>query len=794
MRETDAGTDKFAEARRRARVWLRRVMPRVAIVAVIVFVAWTLAKQFELERVGAVAIFFNVAFLAVYAAAIYYGARGLRWLKNKLLWRVRRRLAITYLFIGLTPIVLLFALAALTGLIGLNQVMTRVVKIHLGAQETQALASARMLARSFARLSQTADERTLQTWLDERTALMQSTLPGARVAVWVAPRARPQTSMPRAQSSANSNDDTSSVVDESQPAQFASEPQDAESRPVGSELMPVSAPLPAWLRDADEWHGLSYLPPPERETSGFGSPSLRALVREHTSDGRALTLLVVVPVSRAFMGRLRENTGLDVHPFFLGSDETEVRINSGALGMSSMTIGDQRTQRRDPQDPNSYYVGSSSRRSRIDIRRDQFGEPTTAGARSVGANSLVILPASNWTDGRESLRVAFMSEFSAVGFARDLFAEGAAGRILQSGLLIVATFFLVLEVLALFSAAWMTRAVTGTVHRLYQATGFIKRGDFSHRVRVRSHDQLGELAEAFNEMSADIESLLEERIEHEKLEREIEIAAEVQAQLFPREIPQLAGAEIVGECRAARGVAGDYYDYIDVAHGLIAFALGDVSGKGISAALVMSNLQASLRAQTTILSERMKLAESGALSSAAVAGDGGAEIELPCGVTGIDTDCAVEQMAASINGQLCRSTDSNRFATAFLALYDDASRRLRYVNCGHDAPLLVRASGTIERLDIGGTVLGAFDWATYEEASATLSPGDLLLLFSDGITEAHNEASEEYGDKRLTEFAISNRESSAEELCRAIFLEIGMWSGGQERNDDQTIVILKARG
>jgi sigma-B regulation protein RsbU (phosphoserine phosphatase) len=769
-------------------------MPRVAVAAAVVFVAWVVARQFGLERIGAVAALFNVAFLAVYATAIYYGARGLRWLKNKLLWRVRRRLAITYLFVGLTPVVLLFALAALTGLIGLNQVMTRVVKIHLGAQETQVLASARVLARSFARLSQTADDRTLQTWLDERDALMQSTLPGARVAVWRAPRT---------QSSPNNDNNTSNETDEGQPAQFASEPQDAESRPVGSEATNVSAPLPAWLRGAGEWHGLAYLPPPEHEVSGFGSPSLRALVHEGTNDGRALTLLVVVPVSRAFMDRLRENAGLDVHPFFLGSDETEVKINRDALGMNSISIGDQRTQRRDPEDPNSFYIGSTERRSHIDFRRDQFGEPTTTRIRavgadsntdsqSVGANSLIILPASNWTDGRESLRVAFMSEFSAVAFARDLFAEGAAGRIFQSGLLIVALFFLVLEVLALLSAAWMTRAVTGTVHRLYRATEFIKRGDFSHRVRVRSHDQLGELAEAFNEMSADIESLLEERIEREKLEREIEIAAEVQAQLFPREVPQLSGAEIVGECRAARGVAGDYYDYIDVAPALIAFALGDVSGKGISAALVMSNLQASLRAQATILSERMKLAESGALASAAVAGDA-VEIELPCGVTGVDTDCAVEQMAASINGQLCRSTDSNRFATAFIALYDDASRRLRYVNCGHDAPLLVRASGAIERLDIGGTVLGAFDWATYEEASATLSPGDLLLLFSDGITEAHNEVGEEYGDKRLAEFAISNRESSAEELCRAIFLEIGMWLGGQERNDDQTVVILKAR-
>src|SRR2546423_1032723 len=102
MRETHAREDKFGEARRSVRVWLRRVMPRVAVVAAVVFVAWAVAKQFGLERIGAVAALFNVAFLAIYAVAIYYGARGLRWLKNKLLWRVRRRLAITYLFVGLT--------------------------------------------------------------------------------------------------------------------------------------------------------------------------------------------------------------------------------------------------------------------------------------------------------------------------------------------------------------------------------------------------------------------------------------------------------------------------------------------------------------------------------------------------------------------------------------------------------------------------------------------------------------------------------------------------------------------
>ncbi|MDT7605203.1 MAG: phosphoserine phosphatase RsbU/P, partial [Acidobacteriota bacterium] len=648
---------------------LRRVMPRVAVVAGVVFIAWVLVKQFNLERLSSVVIFFDFAFVVVYLAALYYGLRGLRWLKNKLLWRVRRRLIITYLFVGLTPIVLLLTLAALTGLVGLNQVMTRVVKVHLGGQENQTLAGAHMLARAFARQPSNSDDRALQTWLDDRVALLQSTLPGARVAVW------------RAEANAHAPDaGAAAEPDVSQPARFASEPKDAETRAVGGDESPTNAPLPAWLRGSSEWHGLAFVPPGEGETSGFGSPSLRAFVRERTPDGRAVALLLVVPVSRAFVKQIRANTGLAVHPFFLGAEGTEVTINRGGLGTSYAAIGNTRAQRRDPDNPNGVFVVTPDRSYRIDFRRDQFGEANNT-------SSLVILPASNWADGHETLRAAFMCEFSAWAVAQQLFEEGGVGRILQGAFTLVAVCFLILELLALLSAAWMTRAVTGTVHRLSRATEYIKRGDFSHRVRVRSHDQLGELAEAFNEMSADIESLLEERVEREKLEREVEIAAEVQAQLFPREVPRLAGAEVVGECRAARGVAGDYYDYIEVLPGLIVFTLGDVSGKGISAALVMSNLQASLRAQTTILTERLKLSERVSLASAATAtaaaGDE-KDIELPCGVAGVDTDCAVEQMAASINDQLCRSTDSNRFATVFLALYDNRTRRLRYTNAGHN--------------------------------------------------------------------------------------------------------------
>jgi sigma-B regulation protein RsbU (phosphoserine phosphatase) len=220
-----------------------------------------------------------------------------------------------------------------------------------------------------------------------------------------------------------------------------------------------------------------------------------------------------------------------------------------------------------------------------------------------------------------------------------------------------------------------------------------------------------------------------------------------------------------------------------------------VAGKGISASLVMSNLQAALRAQVAIIAERLRFAGQGATAAAGVQPVAGASVqslEMPCGVTGVDTQCAVSNMAESINSQLCRATDANRFATLFLALYDDRVRALRYTNAGHNAPLLVRADGVVERLWDGGTVLGAFDTARFEEGQASLSSGDLLVVFSDGITEAQNPLGEEYGEQRLADLAASHRAETPENIRRRIFDEIDRWTASAERGDDQTLVILKA--
>jgi multisubunit Na+/H+ antiporter MnhE subunit len=212
-------------------------MPRAAVASAALFAVWLLIHNRSFYRQGIVGQLFSFALALIFFTGFYYGFKGLRWLKRRVMWRVRRRLVITYLFVGLTPIVLLFTLAVIINFVGLSQVMTRVVKVQLADKENQSLANARTLAEAFLRLPQNGDKRAAQTWLDERVAMLQSSLPGARVAVWT------------------------NAADENSAAQFVSEPRDERVRPLGGDAVPLNSPLPDWLRGRDEWSGFAYLPP-----------------------------------------------------------------------------------------------------------------------------------------------------------------------------------------------------------------------------------------------------------------------------------------------------------------------------------------------------------------------------------------------------------------------------------------------------------------------------------------------------------------------------------------------------
>jgi len=615
--------------------------------------------------------------LTIAVAVVTYVSRGIAWFWRKLMWRVRRRLAVTYLFIGLTPIVLL-GLLGLISAFGLSaEAMARLVAVQLETITAQELAAARSLVAEAAHLPRAGNQAAVRAWLDDRQRILRTSLPG-----------------------------------------------------VSLELLPQGPPLPAWLADKPEWGGLVLEAPAAGEAGATRSFSVRALARGTLAGSPAIVLLDL-PLDDSLARVLGQASGMTVQPHRVRSDEMRAIVEDAEDSAREAEAG----RRAATIDPGLRYV--------------------------------VMSDAVDWSTGHSEERTVFTFAWTWAGAVRQFLGSSVAGRIWRQGILIVGLVFLCLELTALLVAAWMTRAVTGTVHELHRATGYIDRGDFTHRVRVRSRDQLGDLSRSFNDMAAHVESLLQGRVAHERLQREVEIAAQVQSRLFPRQVPIMRNAEIVGECRAARGVAGDYYDFLEIAPGLIALALGDVAGKGLYASLLMSNLQASLRAQAALIQE-------------------------PRGERAGNGHDAVARLTSTINNQLCRSIDSNRFATLFLALYDDSTRTLRYTNAGHNAAILVRADGTVERLAIGGVMVGAFHGSHYDQAQTALPPGSILLVFSDGLSEARDAQGQEYGEPRLLDFALRNRNFSAEALRRAVFEEIDRWSSGQDREDDQTLVIVRA--
>jgi serine phosphatase RsbU (regulator of sigma subunit)/dihydrofolate reductase len=280
-----------------------------------------------------------------------------------------------------------------------------------------------------------------------------------------------------------------------------------------------------------------------------------------------------------------------------------------------------------------------------------------------------------------------------------------------------------------------------------------------------------------------IPTLAEEAVSRAKLEREFEIAREVQERLFPQTFPNVAGVEMAAHCRPAQAVGGDYYDLIDIRDGSLAeaghapgenissvsgttahgcdrlgIAIGDISGKGMSAALLMASLHASLRGQV--------------LSGA---GDLGTKM-------------------ANVNRLLFDASDSNRYATFFYAELDSASRTLHYVNGGHNPPAVLRkedGAWRVFRLGDGGPVIGLLAGTVYKEQMLHLLPGDILLAFTDGIIEATNASEDEWGEDRMIAEAQAHADLHAEELLQRLFRAADTFAAGAPQHDDMTIVVLR---
>jgi phosphoserine phosphatase RsbU/P len=339
---------------------------------------------------------------------------------------------------------------------------------------------------------------------------------------------------------------------------------------------------------------------------------------------------------------------------------------------------------------------------------------------------------------------------------------------LRVAMIAVMVIFVIVVIIALAIGVTMTRTITGAVHHLYEGTQRVREGDFSHRITVSGRDQLGELGNSFNQMTENLERLVVVAKEKERLQSEIEIARDVQAQLFPRSVPELATLRMRAICTPARMVSGDYYDYEMVHGSQVALTIADVAGKGISAALLMASLQSSLRSQ---------LEDS--LEAAAAAGNGGAGHTV-----------STSRLVSRLNRQLHASTSPEKFATFCLGVYDESSSVFTYTNAGHLPPMLVR-NGNVDRLDVNGTVVGAFSFAKFTESRVDLESGDLLVFFTDGITEPENEYGEMFGEDRLADLVLRNAHRGEDEIIALVLESVRQFARAGEAQDDMTILLAR---
>jgi sigma-B regulation protein RsbU (phosphoserine phosphatase) len=245
--------------------------------------------------------------------------------------------------------------------------------------------------------------------------------------------------------------------------------------------------------------------------------------------------------------------------------------------------------------------------------------------------------------------------------------------------------------------------------------------------------------------------------QRERLNREVEIAREVQERLFPQELPRVAGLDYCGACRPALGVGGDYYDFLALPGERLGIALGDVSGKGIAAALMMASLQASLRAEAS---------------------------------RGTDD---LASLMAKVNRLLYDASTANRYATFFYAQYEAASRRLTYVNAGHNPPVLLRGGckGEVKRFEAGGLVIGLIKDVTFSQESIVLAPGDVLVAYTDGVSEAMNAADDEWGEEELIGTIQACDGMNARDTLQRIMEAADRFVSGAEQHDDMTLSVLR---
>lgn len=663
-----------------------------------------------------------------FVACVLFFILGFRWVRRRILWRLRNRLIVTYLFIGAIPVVLLIAMGLITlyGLGGQFAVFVVTSEIDARLRSLEAVNGA--VSNELAAHLERGDKSTPESLTGLRKR--DSAWDRRQVCAW-----------------------------------------------YGDKPLPLCS----------QFQGANLTPP------AFSKAKFEDIVEDHDQlnlrvgssmelGSNKLTVVTSEPFDKNLVGKIAVGLGeITLYSPVIKTDErpagagaggatTTKKSESGFVITEKPSSGGQKKQ--DAEMHPSFTVGA-------------IPDPASGFDREITfATPLTVL---TWPSGERAKFGPLLQVTTrpTVLYSHLFAALGEFVRGVTYILMGVAIFFAVIELIALIIGTRMTRTVTAAVAQLHDATRHVDRGDFSHRIPVKSTDQLADLALSFNAMTTSIEKLILEQKEKQRLENELAIAQEVQAQLFPREgqVRDLDSLEVHGFCRPARTVSGDYYDFLAASSHKMILAVGDISGKGISAALLMATIHSAVRAYS--LESLPQMREPVAVG--AVSGAGRVMATFPEGI-----EVSPGALLGLLNHQLYASTPAEKYATLFLGIYDGRTRRLTYSNGGHLPPILIARDGSIRRLEAGGTVVGLFDGMTYEEGFCEMHPGEMFIAYSDGVTEPENDFGE-FGEQRLIDLVRQNRDLVLPQISQIVTNAVDDWIGDNEQPDDVTLVLARAR-
>jgi len=678
----------------------------------------------------------TVAGLAVAIGLAYFAFQLLVLAKRRMLWRVRRKLILSYIFIGFVPAILIATFFVLCGLLLFFNFSSYLLQAQLRSLED----GARFVATT--------------------TALEIQRSNGRDVAAIAA----------RKQSSASAEYDSASIaivpVDRSCPTPAAG-PQGTQ----GS--LPRNGVSPSKAVALGPW---THIAPPTDVPSWIGCEGFSGLLAYSHNRGTATNeprAEQSPPISLNGNATPPADPNEDTH-MLVRSVAFPESPNPGFAVVVDLLVTDQVKQRlRDTgvelRSVSSVPIGD--RREAKPLRgRDGGDTESRSKAASGPLVWITFLDFRDWLSGQTGTLVASTQLSIGEIYDRIAAAQGAINNrpfgqaVLLLLLFIVGGLFLIIEVVALVVGFALAKSITGSVHELFTGTERVRQGDFTHKIAVKAQDQLGELAESFNEMTGSIEDLLRQAAEKKRLEEELRIAHEIQMSLLPQGPLLMAGLSVTALCVPAREVGGDYYDFLPLDDYRVGVLIADVSGKGTSAALYMAELKGLMLSLCRIHS-------------------------------------SPRELLVAANRIIADHLDARSFITMTYAIIDLRARTMTYARAGHTPLIYVPGGGIDARraqiLAPDGMVLGLkidngemFE-RLLEEQTIPLHPGDLYLFFTDGISEAMNAFDDCFGETRLGQLAENHADLPSDELRERVLREISAFVGAAPQHDDMTMILLK---